>query len=129
VSRAVSCHFCRSRKLRCCRQFPCFNCTSRGISCQLYSSHAPGKSRPETPDSQSDETLARLRRLEDLVLGKNAQALQKTADASKQFPSQQQSQITYEDKDSPTDAEYLEEVCMHSSSVSTTIPDRYAADN
>ncbi|KAF5667983.1 zinc finger transcription factor YRR1 [Fusarium circinatum] len=32
--RPVSCNFCRVRKLRCSREFPCSNCTSRGVQCQ-----------------------------------------------------------------------------------------------
>lgn len=35
-SRPVSCHFCRTKKLRCSRDFPCTNCTSREIACHLY---------------------------------------------------------------------------------------------
>lgn len=33
--RPVSCIFCRARKLRCSRQFPCANCTSRGVTCEI----------------------------------------------------------------------------------------------
>lgn len=44
--RPVSCHFCRRRKLRCSRQFPCDNCSVRSITCQLYDpSDAPAASR------------------------------------------------------------------------------------
>ena len=31
--RPISCQFCRMRKLRCSRIFPCSNCTSRGVTC------------------------------------------------------------------------------------------------
>lgn len=72
-SRPVSCHFCRLRKLKCSREFPCTNCTSRGKTCQLY----PTPPLPVSPQSQVDESpqignidvLARLRRLEEIVLG------------------------------------------------------------
>ncbi|KAL4886399.1 hypothetical protein BJY04DRAFT_204705 [Aspergillus karnatakaensis] len=62
--RPVSCHFCRSRKLRCSRRFPCPNCTSRGISCHLYHSHV----LEPRPENQGTDILARLQRLEDIVL-------------------------------------------------------------
>lgn len=71
-SRPVSCHFCRSRKLKCSRQFPCSNCTSRGTICQLYPTpSSPGlQSDPEElPFTSNSDVLARLRRLEDIVIG------------------------------------------------------------
>ncbi|KAL2828464.1 hypothetical protein BDW59DRAFT_49762 [Aspergillus cavernicola] len=76
--RPVSCHFCRSRKLRCSRRFPCPNCTSRGISCQLYASQplescSEGNNGGETSTPTLD-ILARLQRLEDIVLRKSEQA-------------------------------------------------------
>lgn len=73
-SRPVSCHFCRSRKLKCSRQFPCSNCTSRGTACQLYptvSSPDAQSDKEEPPVNQSSnaDVLARLRRLEEIVIG------------------------------------------------------------
>lgn len=75
-SRPVSCQFCRSRKLRCSRKFPCANCTSRGISCQLEgSSTVSVSSADEAPNTTSDtfqeNVLARLRRLENIVIGQS----------------------------------------------------------
>ncbi|KAI9039781.1 uncharacterized protein KD926_009124 [Aspergillus affinis] len=65
--RPVSCQFCRARKLKCNRQLPCGNCTSRGIFCQLYS-------QPPTDESVTDQdVLERLRRLEELVLRSHGQ--------------------------------------------------------
>ena len=64
--RPVSCHFCRSRKLRCSRQLPCSNCSTREISCQLYGPQTPcsiSKSDtanpPETFDSIASTPLQR----------------------------------------------------------------------
>ncbi|CAG8254828.1 unnamed protein product [Penicillium salamii] len=73
-SRPVSCHFCRSRKLKCSRQFPCSNCTSRGTACQLYptaSSPDLQSEKEEPPANQGSDAdlLARLRRLEEIVIG------------------------------------------------------------
>lgn len=39
----VSCNFCRSKKLKCDRAQPCFNCTSRGIPCDGQSLPVPSK--------------------------------------------------------------------------------------
>ncbi|KAJ9325575.1 transcriptional regulator family: Fungal Specific TF [Paecilomyces variotii] len=73
-SRPVSCQSCRSRKLRCSRQFPCANCTSRGISCQIEGpSTLSVSSIDEAADPPSEpfqeNVLARLRRLESIVIG------------------------------------------------------------
>jgi len=75
-SRPVSCFFCRSRKLRCSRQFPCTNCASRGLTCQQenhFSSATPpptysteGLNKPSTFET---DVLERLRRLEQIVIG------------------------------------------------------------
>ncbi|KAJ5748751.1 uncharacterized protein N7511_010447 [Penicillium nucicola] len=85
-SRPVSCHFCRKRKLKCSRQFPCSNCTSRGKECQLYPILA-AQSLPTLSDPQKSENtsvdfnadvLARLRRLEDIVIGESSQSPNQT---------------------------------------------------
>lgn len=76
-SRPVSCHFCRTRKLKCSRQFPCSNCTSRGKECQLYptfatqalSIHSDTKRLDNQAHDFNTDVLARLRRLEDIVIG------------------------------------------------------------
>lgn len=75
-SRPISCFFCRSRKLRCSRQFPCTNCASRGLTCQQenhFSSATPpplcsteGNSKPS---SFEQDVIERLRRLEQIVIG------------------------------------------------------------
>ncbi|KAF5027044.1 hypothetical protein F66182_852 [Fusarium sp. NRRL 66182] len=77
--RPVSCHFCRLRKLRCSRVFPCDNCTSRGVQCQPQDpprTTAPG-SRPVAKRKGSHSTdreadiLSRLERLEALLAERN----------------------------------------------------------
>lgn len=71
--RPISCHFCRVRKLRCSRQFPCSNCTSRGVACQqgpdaAASSVTPVAQRRNYPsDVGTSEMLSRLEKLEALV--------------------------------------------------------------
>ncbi len=72
--RPVSCLFCRSRKLRCTREFPCSNCLERGIICELRpANHAssvktPLTASPHASDVSQTEILQRLRRLEEIVL-------------------------------------------------------------
>ncbi|KIW69703.1 hypothetical protein PV04_05565 [Phialophora macrospora] len=65
----VSCQFCRSKKLKCNRQNPCSNCSSRGLPCDgNFASHA--RRHPEAAgDAGELSVLARLKRLEDIVLG------------------------------------------------------------
>ena len=72
--RPVACHFCRSRKLRCSRQFPCPNCTARGIKCELYASQelpvsndSGSTSKRNSSVNPDSEVLSRIRRLEDIV--------------------------------------------------------------
>ncbi|KAJ5650817.1 uncharacterized protein N7484_004540 [Penicillium longicatenatum] len=73
-SRPVSCLFCRSRKLRCSRQFPCPNCTSRGLPCQLDGPAKAVNNVEKLPDALTStfqlDVLERLRRLEDIVIEK-----------------------------------------------------------
>ncbi|KAI1804647.1 hypothetical protein F4811DRAFT_570889 [Daldinia bambusicola] len=63
----VSCQSCRSKKLRCNRVQPCSNCAARGISCHFL---VPPQKTAETPTTEysSDELIARIERLEAIVL-------------------------------------------------------------
>lgn len=73
--RPISCHLCRVRKLRCSRQFPCSNCTSRGVVCQhegvavtaAAAGSQPQVKSPAMKDMSTTDLLARLERLESLV--------------------------------------------------------------
>lgn len=71
--RPISCHFCRVRKLRCSRQFPCSNCTSRGVSCQQGPDAAPSatpatqQQQPVANGALAPDVLSRLEKLEALV--------------------------------------------------------------
>ncbi|KAK5988698.1 putative transcription factor lepB [Cladobotryum mycophilum] len=75
--RPISCHLCRVRKLRCSRQFPCSNCTSRGVVCQhegvaaaptaVAPSQPTNKASSSLKDLSAFELLSRLERLEGLV--------------------------------------------------------------
>src|ERR1700761_646518 len=67
----VSCQFCRSKKLKCNRQNPCSNCSARGLPCDgrfTSAAHAP---EPNV-DASELSVLARLKRLEEIVIGKAA---------------------------------------------------------
>jgi hypothetical protein len=76
--RVMSCQLCRARKLRCNRQFPCSNCTARGVECQAASVQQPARRRPgvdktppATPQVCNDELLKRLESLEALLTAQN----------------------------------------------------------
>jgi len=60
----VSCQFCRSKKLKCDRQQPCSNCLTRGLPCAGQAQKALHQ-----PDAENASILARLKRLEDIVIG------------------------------------------------------------
>lgn len=118
-SRPVSCHFCRSRKLKCSRQFPCSNCTSRGKTCQLY----PTTALPSSPQSQTDklpsnyhaDILVRLRRLEEIVITNgpaSSPMAQDTTQASSLHspptPKSNQSSMIHESQSSTSAVNWLE---------------------
>lgn len=63
--RPVSCTFCRTRKLRCNRQYPCSNCTSRGVICELGQGAAPPIAAP-AEGLGGDAVLKLLSRLDKL---------------------------------------------------------------
>lgn len=65
----VSCLLCRSKKLRCDRQQPCSNCSTRGNTCEFITQagRQPQERKTPAPAAGSDEVLARLKRLEDEV--------------------------------------------------------------
>ncbi|KAF2763497.1 hypothetical protein EJ05DRAFT_482292 [Pseudovirgaria hyperparasitica] len=77
----ISCDFCIRRKLRCSRDAPCVNCSSRGHKCSYISSSAASPARGTVrsastsrttttgPMPDQHEILARLQDLEDLVRG------------------------------------------------------------
>lgn len=87
--RPISCHLCRVRKLRCSRQFPCSNCTSRGVVCQhegiavsaaAAAGGQPQLKSPALKDASTLELLARLERLENIVAAQGAGREGKEAD-------------------------------------------------
>ncbi|KAF4490423.1 Zinc finger transcription factor YRR1 [Fusarium agapanthi] len=89
--RPVSCNFCRVRKLRCSREFPCSNCTSRGVQCQAQDppratgpssrpvskragggvSGGGGGSEGTSSTGKEADILSRLERLEALLAERN----------------------------------------------------------
>jgi hypothetical protein len=76
--RQISCQFCRTRKLRCSREFPCSNCTSRGVPClepqpqpqRNPPAHRPAAEKVTTPAKHTD-FLNRLERLETFLVVQN----------------------------------------------------------
>lgn len=76
--RPISCQFCRVRKLRCSRQFPCSNCTSRGVPCREPQDPLPvprpAVRKTSSPSSAETDILSRLERLESLLAVRNKEA-------------------------------------------------------
>lgn len=62
----VSCHLCRTKKLKCDRRTPCANCTARGVTCHGAILGITPTSGPATL-SDDKSVLARLQRLEELM--------------------------------------------------------------
>ncbi|RSL43309.1 hypothetical protein CEP54_015142 [Fusarium duplospermum] len=111
-TRVVSCLLCRERKLRCNRQFPCTNCTARGVQCQ-----APPTARgreatpPADPRVSNEQLLRRLESLEALLATRTSQRELPSSEPSfsedtgqQQFPSNVQNWLS--------DALLLERLCM-----------------
>ncbi|KAM5382809.1 hypothetical protein ACJZ2D_002200 [Fusarium nematophilum] len=83
--RPVSCHFCRMRKLRCSREFPCSNCTARQVECRgpqdpprsVAPAHRPiSKSTSGAASSETErdsDIRSRLERLESLLAVRSKQ--------------------------------------------------------
>lgn len=115
--RPVSCHFCRSRKLRCSRQLPCSNCTTRGLNCQLYgpqeSSISSTSSKRDCPSDLNSEIFARLSRLEEIVTRTTTQPRSSIPATSslQQTPSQSRWQ-----QPTANDPQWLERACMDQNS-------------
>nr|A0A411PQN2.1 RecName: Full=Agnestins biosynthesis cluster transcription factor AgnL11; AltName: Full=Agnestins biosynthesis cluster protein L11 [Paecilomyces divaricatus]QBG38877.1 transcription factor [Paecilomyces divaricatus] len=75
----TSCHFCRTKKLKCDRRFPCSNCRARRLSCVPFSDRSqaasldlPGAGPSSTVSNEElseniNELKARLQRLEELI--------------------------------------------------------------
>ncbi|KAM0420719.1 hypothetical protein ACHAPT_011501 [Fusarium lateritium] len=91
--RPVSCHFCRVRKLRCSRDFPCSNCTSRGVPCREPQDPPRASAPAQRPIAKKTaagavekekeaDILSRLERLESLLAQQNKQAAAESQSSS-----------------------------------------------
>ncbi|KAK7439294.1 hypothetical protein Landi51_11271 [Colletotrichum acutatum] len=76
-SKAISCELCRARKLRCNRQFPCSNCTARGVKCLAPAVQkrngqrgSVDQTQPSVPPDTSANLIRRLESLEALLAAK-----------------------------------------------------------
>lgn len=131
--RPVSCHFCRTRKLRCNRESPCSNCSARDITCHLYASDAQPcasnklgvvelRNAPDPRDDQSRAILNRLERLEQALLSNtsttatSAQPVNALAGRMPINPTSVETGIRADyprnEPQSATDAELLERECV-----------------
>lgn len=91
--RPVSCHFCRVRKLRCSRDFPCSNCTSRGVPCREPQDPPRASAPAQRPiakktaagageKEKETDILSRLEKLEALLAQQNKQPASETQSSS-----------------------------------------------
>lgn len=91
--RPVSCHFCRVRKLRCSRDFPCSNCTSRGVPCREPQDPPRASAPAQRPiakktavgageKEKETDILSRLERLEALLAQQNKQPASESQSSS-----------------------------------------------
>jgi hypothetical protein len=112
-TRVISCQLCRERKLRCNRQFPCTNCTARGVACQAPP--ARGREAPGTPPAEpqvsNDQLLRRLESLEALLAARTRQVeLVSSEPTSSEDPGQRQ--LPSNVQNWLSDALLLERLCM-----------------
>ncbi|RSL93287.1 hypothetical protein CEP52_013332 [Fusarium oligoseptatum] len=113
-TRVVSCLLCRERKLRCNRQFPCTNCTARGVVCQappIVRGREATPPAPADPQVSNEQLLRRLESLEALLATRTSQRELPSSEPSfsedagqRQFPSNVQNWLS--------DALLLERLCM-----------------
>ena len=74
----LSCHSCRSKKLKCDRQRPCSNCTTRRLTCEYLKGRPTGASDNGVPSDDSDlyaqnlALKARVEKLEQAVFGEQS---------------------------------------------------------
>ncbi|KAL2841581.1 hypothetical protein BJY01DRAFT_257013 [Aspergillus pseudoustus] len=124
--RPVSCHFCRSRKLRCSRRFPCPNCTSRGIPCELYASQPAEihfeENSNKAPGSITADILARLQTLENIVLHKDKHISTPESDLTPDSLLAQSRSI-WGEQNATEDARWLQLECSIQSMSSAVKPD------
>ncbi|CEJ55585.1 hypothetical protein PMG11_01836 [Penicillium brasilianum] len=121
-SRPVSCLFCRSRKLRCSRQFPCANCSSRGLTCQLESMSVLSTSSADEGSDQpsgnfQQNVLARLRKLEEIVITQR-EPTRSPSDQSGSRPGppprrKREISTSFTENSSTVDVEWLESQITH----------------
>lgn len=108
----VSCTFCRSRKLRCSRTQPCSNCEARGVTCrQEHPSQSPQTSESTEIEPGQADILARLRRLEQIVL--NQQPVENLTESIHSLVQHQDESVSTEQPPSVhDDIAWLERVSM-----------------
>ncbi|KAI5457588.1 hypothetical protein BGZ63DRAFT_363984 [Mariannaea sp. PMI_226] len=66
-SRLLSCQLCRVRKLRCSREFPCSNCTARGVQCSAINRPVQQHQAAGSQVGSQAELLSRLEKVEALL--------------------------------------------------------------
>lgn len=69
----VSCQLCRAKKLKCNREQPCSNCVARGVPCERHFRQPEPARRRQPEPTENAAIMARLQKLEEIVLRQNSQ--------------------------------------------------------
>ena len=114
----VSCQFCRTKKLKCNRDQPCQNCLARGIECERKGSLPAARSQHAHVPADNTNILARLQRLEDIVLGsKRAESPADGAGSQRRAQPVGTFQVSEREKVHKADAEWLESISLREDSL------------
>ena len=70
----VSCQLCRVKKLKCNRGQPCSNCVARGVSCERQFRQPELAHRRQPEPTENAAIMARLQKLEEIVLRQNGRS-------------------------------------------------------
>ena len=116
----VSCQFCRTKKLKCNRDQPCQNCLARGIECERKGRLPANHSLHASDPAGNADILARLQRLEDLVLASNSgNDPSLSGESQARAPSIAPSQVSEKEKAHKADAEWLESIGLREQSLAS----------
>ena len=113
----VSCQLCRTKKLKCNREQPCQNCLTRGVTCERQTRLPPNRGQHTPIVSENASILARLQRLEDLVLGSNGIESPPSASQQQRSQSVAPSQTSEREEAHRADAKWLESVGLREHSL------------
>ena len=113
----VSCQFCRTKKLKCNRDQPCQNCLARGIECERKGRLPANRVQHTSVSVENADILARLQRLEDIVLRSKRAESSIGTEPPQRAQSVASSKVSEREKAHKADAEWLESVGLREQSL------------